>query len=509
MNISFEIGPDVIRSYRRLAYTPWHALAEFLDNSTQSYFNNRPVLDEAYKQAGEKLGIRVVYDRDNDLLRISDNAMGMDLTDLRDSLKLGKAPTITSGRSQYGLGLKTGACWLGDEWTVTTKKLGEDVEHRVTVNVEAVANGQGDLPYSETPKPKDLHYTVVEIRKLHTKLQGRRLGKIKEFLRSMYRVDIRENVMDLFWQGSPLEWSDESEFLKAEDGTPYWRTFDFQVNGKRVHGWVGILGQGASGRPRAGFSILRRGRVIKGHPDAWRPESIFGQLQGSNDLINQRITGEVNLDEFLVSHTKDDIQWVGNEEDEVQDRLKEVSLDYVRTARDSRRTQKDKRGPTETEVQTAVDELRTEMLSQEFVDIIDVEEVPPPEAIKSALDPVLKAAERAEPRFDATVGDILCKVYLSYDNSPNDPYFATDVTGDRILVVVNCSHPHWAQLQGSEGVLNYLRHCVYDAIAEWQCRRKGASLQPDTIKMLKDRLLRLPSEIEQAGAESAGSGSVN
>ena len=35
------LGLDVIRSYKRLSYTIWHAIAEFIDNSTQSYFNNR------------------------------------------------------------------------------------------------------------------------------------------------------------------------------------------------------------------------------------------------------------------------------------------------------------------------------------------------------------------------------------------------------------------------------------------------------------------------------------
>ena len=33
--------------------TPWHAIAEFVDNSTQSYFDNRQALDAAYKAEGE------------------------------------------------------------------------------------------------------------------------------------------------------------------------------------------------------------------------------------------------------------------------------------------------------------------------------------------------------------------------------------------------------------------------------------------------------------------------
>ena len=46
-SIQLELGLQVIQSYKRLAYTPWHAIAELVDNSTQSYFDNRDVLDEA------------------------------------------------------------------------------------------------------------------------------------------------------------------------------------------------------------------------------------------------------------------------------------------------------------------------------------------------------------------------------------------------------------------------------------------------------------------------------
>jgi hypothetical protein len=45
-------------------------------------------------------------------------------------------------------------------------------------------------------------------------------------------------------------------------------------------------------------------------------------------------------------------------------------------------------------------------------------------------------------------------------------------------------------------MLNYLRQCTYDAIAEWRARHKADDLDPDTIKLLKDDLMRLPSQIE-------------
>ena len=52
--IKFTVGPNVILSYKRLDYKIWYALAEYIDNSTQSYFANRKELEKAHKDRGEK-----------------------------------------------------------------------------------------------------------------------------------------------------------------------------------------------------------------------------------------------------------------------------------------------------------------------------------------------------------------------------------------------------------------------------------------------------------------------
>ena len=76
-------------------------------------------------------------------------------------------------------------------------------------------------------------------------------------------------------------------------------------------------------------------------------------------------------------------------------------------------------------------------------------------------------------------------------------------TDDRVVVIVNLEHPYMEEIGGSEGVLNYLRQCTYDAIAERQARRRPPSLTP-TVKLLKDRLLRLPSQIQMRREETLG-----
>lgn len=506
MAIQLELGLDVIRSYRRLSYTPWHALAEFVDNSTQAYFNNREILDANFSRSDGRLEVAIVYDREKDLVRISDNSIGMSWDELAHALRVGAPPANTSGRSKFGLGLKTAACWLGNKWSVRTKKLGESVEHTALVDVETVAGGQRDLPSStkENQDPSQ-HYTVVEITQLHRRFHGKTLSKIKQFLGSMYRQDIRSGILDLLWQGVRLDWQDSDErFVMAADGSRYKKTFEFEVNGKRVTGWVGVLDFGHSGRSNAGFSILHAGRVVKGWPESWRPEEIFGQIEGSNDLINQRITGEINLDAFEVSHTKDDILWLGDEEAEVQRELKKACSQYLAVARDRRR--RDSRGtggPSDLEVKTALSELQNELSSAELADVINLEVVPPPEVVKKSLEPVLASVARREPAFGGQVGSIQIAGFLVADGSPNDPYVAVDSTEDnRVVIAVNMRHPYLEEISGAEGMLNYLRHCTYDAVAEWEARHKTSAIDPDTIKALKDRLLRLPSQIEVRSAQS-------
>ena len=250
-------------------------------------------------------------------------------------------------------------------------------------------------------------------------------------------------------------------------------------------------------RAKAGFSILHADRVVRGWPESWRPEKIYG-FQGRNDLINQRLVGEIFLDDFEVSHTKDDILWYGDEQEKVENQLAQECADYVAVARDFRKKDDDGGGPSDLEVQSAIDDLEKELSSPEFGDLFKLEEVPPPEAVSYALQPLKNAVSNIDPDFHAKLQAASFEIlgFLMNGSSPNDPYVVVEATDEsRLMVIVNAQHPHWKQLIGSEGVLNYLRHCTYDGVAEWQARRKSAGLDPDTIKMLKDRMLRLSLEI--------------
>jgi hypothetical protein len=495
--MKIELGLDVIRSYKRMAYEPWTALGEFVDNSTQSYFNNKEALDKAFAVEGTNLEVSIVYEKDDTgVLRISDNAMGMNRDELAHAMHVGLPPAYAKGRSRYGLGMKQAACWFGNNWKIVTKKLGETTEYTVSVDVEKAADGDDDLHETTVEDlSADVHYTRIEITNLNVKPRTRTQGKIRQFLSGMYRLDIQKGVLTLKWQNTPLDAEDDWVFVKDTLGTEYRKDFEMTVNGKRAWGWVGVLDVG--GRPKAGFAIAHIGRMVRVWPDAWHPEELYGQSQGSNDLVNQRLIGMINLDDFDVSHTKDAIHWVDDEEDQVQEKLKEICAEYREVARQTRKS----RTHQEFAIQLAARALEQELQSNQLADLIDAQP-PEPEVIAHDETLLLEETDTAAVDFKSSFQHagrtvtVLGK--LDSTKSLNDPYVISEATHeDRVVVVINMNHPHLGTID-ENGLLNYFRHCTYDALAEWRARNQAASIEPSTIRKLKDGFLRLQFDIQMS-----------
>lgn len=504
-SVKIVFGHENFGNYRRLAYRWWYALAEFVDNSSQSYLDNRTSLDDVLAEQHEPF--RVTITTDKDFVRISDNAMGMDLADLRRAMVVGKPPENSSGRCRYGLGMKTASCWIGNNCRIITTKLGDSNEYTVDVVVDEIVKGHVHPPMKTRTAEEGDHYTIIEIREHYHPLRGRTIGKIKDYLRSIYRQDISSKMMVLTYNDNELEWErySDDEFLVRKDGSFYKKGFIFEIDTdppKVAEGWVGVLRKGS--RSKAGFSILHRQRVIKGWPESWRPESIFG-LGGRNDLINQRVVGEINLEEFEISHTKDEINWHGMEEEKIEDGLLKECRSYMETARKARGGEAEGHGPLPVHVDAAIKTLEAEISTPEFLDMLSLEDaLPPAEQLAASNHQVVENAASVEPTFVATLGEMTVKVYIDSIGSPNDPYFINEDKGDEeVLVVVNAQHPHWSMLEGENAVVNYLRHCVYDGVAEHRAAQLSR-LEPDSVKRLKDNYLRVAFELLQGDGDEEG-----
>ena len=108
---SFELNiqpaASILNVFSRLSYKPWYAIAEFVDNSTQSYISHQEELDN--DEFFEKLVVDVRYDSEENTLRIIDNAYGMEIDRFKDAIILDSRNETQTGRNEFGMGMKTAA----------------------------------------------------------------------------------------------------------------------------------------------------------------------------------------------------------------------------------------------------------------------------------------------------------------------------------------------------------------------------------------------------------------
>ena len=496
------IGPEIIRSYKRLSYTFWHGLAEFVDNSIQSYHNNREDLDEAYAATGRPLTVQIIYSRtDGGRLVIRDNAMGMSVEELTRALSIGIPPPNTTGLSEFGMGMKTAACWFGEEWTVQTKRLKDETGQRITFNVEKVASRDMDVNHESFRSSADEHFTEVSITHLNHEIYGRTIQFIKNFLRSMYRTYIQSGELALFFNGEQLTWeSPIKRNVHNEGGQDSVEPFDFYtIQGrKRVHGWMAILEDGS--RSDAGLTIIRRERVIKGWPNSWRPQSIFGQLEGSNDLVNQRLVGEVHMDRFNVSHTKDEILWEGEEEEVVNETLGRIARPLIITASSYRKRGTRGSRPSRQTINAALGMLEEEIRSEHFLSRLRANGDTPQERYEAFSNALIREIPTMESPARYPLDGLMLYVFLTRQLSERDSYLGVEIGNDDTLsVVINLNHPHINDLNGRLGVLNHLKACTYEGVAQWKVKKAWNADSPALIRAIKDSLLRVGPLVSDPG----------
>jgi hypothetical protein len=337
MKRKVDIRPTsgVYGTYRRLSYKPWSAIAEFVDNSTQSFYDHKEELlsQKNYK----KLKIEIVYVEDNiggDTLTIYDTAYGMEWDDFQRALILDKPPKNTSGRNEFGMGLKTAACWFGSLWSIESTCLGSNKKYFAEMDVSVLEKYKNEeIDVTEESANSSEHYTKISIKRLNQRIRGGKTkGKIKDLLSSIYRQDLRSGCIEITYNGIPLEFEEVEPYKETKfDGTcEEWKkeiSFIVEHEGKTlsVTGFVAL--RMPADIKNAGFTLLRRGRVIIGGPENnYRPPDLFGE---SNSFEYQRMYGEFHMDNWPVTQAKDDFDWHNSGlEEKFIDELKKRTSEY-------------------------------------------------------------------------------------------------------------------------------------------------------------------------------------
>ncbi|HEY3155372.1 MAG TPA: ATP-binding protein [Candidatus Eisenbacteria bacterium] len=313
--VNIRPGVTVLSVLRHLNYKPWFALAEFVDNALQSFMPKRAELggDQAI------LAVEIALDPEPPgSLIVRDNAAGIEDAVYPRAFRPAEIPADRSGLSEFGMGMKSAACWFTPRWRVRTSALGEPTEKTVEFDISSIVRDSiEELSVHSRPAPPGLHFTEIVMEGLYRVPQGRTLGKVKNHLAGIYRMFTRDGSLRLTFNGELLIYSEPRilhapHYADLSGPAVTWRKeIDFDLGGGLgVRGFAALRERASTSE--AGFALFRRRRLIQGSADeGYRPEQIFGR---PNSYRYQRLFGELELEGFAVTHTKDGFAWDENEE---------------------------------------------------------------------------------------------------------------------------------------------------------------------------------------------------
>lgn len=514
---SINIRPEVsmLSVLKHLNYKAWFAVAEFVDNSIQSYLANRNAI-LAQEGDGFRLKIHIRLDPENCRIEVSDNAAGISRVDFARAFRPAEVPLDRSGLSEFGMGMKAAACWFTDMWQVRTKALGEPVARIVRFDINSIVSDKTEnLIVEEIAAAPSDHYTVITLENLGKKFpQARTQKKLKDHLASIYRMFLRRDDIELLWgeDANPLFFAEVPILEAPPAATPdapsiEWRrelNLEFG-DGKSIHGFAALRAEGST--THAGFAMFRRNRLIVGSDDeTFRPQEIFGN---ANSYRFQRLFGELHIEGFGVSHTKDGFKW---------DELEQDVLEKLRAALECeplnllKQAEQHRARPTKVAIKPAAQKATTNVtreLERAAGQILSIE--PDPRALERIIppSPVLFDPDPVSQRsVEILVDGKLWIVTLRMSLDPNVldwlrfsdetlTQLFDDLEEHRLTVDVSLAHPFVEKFIGveHENTELILRFATAIAVALARMQHGG---QPAAVplhyinRLLRDSLSEIP-----------------
>ncbi len=499
--VNISPGVSVLGILRYLNYKPWYALSEFVDNSVQSYLANKAALHDV---DGTSMRLRVSIDLEPDAkspqIRIRDNAAGIAAGEYSRAFRPAAMPADRTGLSEFGMGMKSAACWFAPNWTVRTSALTEPSAKTVVFDIARIVQDDiSELSIKQAPERPERHYTEIILDGVFQMPAGRTVSKLKEHLADIYRVFIRNGDLELRFNGELLGYEEPKILLapsyKDKNGTPVlWRkdiSFDLG-QGLRVDGFAAL--RATANVAKAGFALFRRNRVVQGSGDeGYRPSQVFGS---SNSYRYQRLFGELNLHGFDVSHTKDGFRWDENEEpflELLRDHLDSDELPLLRQAENYRvresKAQLEKSARNAVTGTAAAMETKLESVMPGLADAEPTETGPIDNDLPKAL---------AQRKFQFLFRDQPWSINIEISDDPGESQWlvvaqaSSNATSPRELQIrMSIVHPFMVRFtQGdSEDVEAMLRMAAALALAEITARDAGVK-QAGTVRRNVNDILR-------------------
>lgn len=404
MNQKVKINPGVaiLSILPSLNYKAWFALAEFIDNSIQSYIENRKAL-EALEGGDFCLEIAIEIDQRSNSMKIRDNAAGIREKDYHRAFRPAAVPAKRDGLNEFGMGMKSAACWFAPKWTVTTKALGERREKTITFDVQKIVEDNIDeLVITESQRSENDHYTEVYLEDVFDIPVRKTITKIKSHLTDIYRAFTRDGNIKIFLNDELLKFAEVRVMFQptydgnqnpiSEEKLKWKKEIDFELgDGKRVTGFLALREQGNF--KTNGLAIFRRNRIIVGSSDdPFKPEEIFG---AANSFLSLRLFGELHIHGFQVSYSKDGIRWNDDLEEEFYKKIKNAakSGDLNLLAQATNFSVKEQKKIDRKDAEKAAEEIEVIDEEEDSTKEIKGEEPPHISPEKEAEEPISKSLE--------------------------------------------------------------------------------------------------------------------
>jgi len=508
-NEHVEIRPGVglYALFPSLRYSPWVALGEMVDNSIQSYLEHK---DELIQLHGSDYKLRIDINfsgGENPTIQLVDNAAGIFTKDIPRAFTPAMPPTDKSRISQYGIGMKSSACWYSNYFTVRTRALGEPIVRTVIFDIPKIIKDEIyelEIEKEPTSNPK-VHGTRIIMSQLNQPIPtAGAASRLRGYLRSMYRDFLRTGELVLNINGETQE-PISYNWLSA----PYWpngngpvdekiydwfKVFDIELNesheatgsktrAPRVRGQIGILEKGDT--KKAGLALVWRRKVVQGAgnladspDDLYRPGVIFG---GANSFERQRIIGELDVSELKVTSFKDSVVWTEGQEEEVLRKIKEVLNDapnpLIKMARNYRATDNSKatQAKINATIQDVVEATTRALVDGDASDVLgDNFEIPireeSPEPPRTSETKVVTSKAKLIPKFKS---DII----LELKDQGDDPAWlrVSETENQTWVITVNREHPFMNSftVADPDSLEPVLRIALAIGIAEIQGKSSG------------------------------------